>query len=112
MPPALPALSELSIDTLLQPKHHAQQPPTHVPERGGPWDSIALDTTFYPSLQTTLLPMTETKVVTDTSNMRAREATIHAAGDTPRHSAWICDLTEEGIEPHPGPMRVCSKNLR
>ena len=58
MPPTLPALSELSIDTLLQPQHHAQPPPTHVPERGGPWDSVALDPTFYPSLQTTLLPMT------------------------------------------------------
>ena len=58
MPPTLPALSELSIDTLLQPQHHAQPPPTHVRERGGPWDSVALDPTFYPSLQTTLLPMT------------------------------------------------------
>ena len=30
---------------------------THIPERGGPWDSVALDQTFHPSLQSTV-PMT------------------------------------------------------
>ena len=32
-------------------------PPTHVSERGGPWDSVALDPVFHPALNTTL-PMT------------------------------------------------------
>ena len=32
-------------------------PPTHVGERGGPWDSVALNPAFHPALHTTL-PMT------------------------------------------------------
>ena len=27
----------------------------------------------------------------------------------PRKSIWVRDVTEEGIEPHPGPARVCNK---
>ena len=51
-----------------------------------------------------------TEIVTDTGDMHAREASIYAA-NTPRRTIWIRDLTEEGIEPNPGPPRVCSKNL-
>ena len=32
-------------------------PPTHVEERGGPWDSISFDPSSFPALQSTL-PMT------------------------------------------------------
>ena len=46
-----------SLSNLKSIAGDASQAPTHVPERGGPWDSAALDPTFHPSLQTTL-PMT------------------------------------------------------
>ena len=49
-PPLLPHLSNLGPPP-------AMPPPTHIGERGGPWDSAALDPTFHPALQTAL-PMT------------------------------------------------------
>jgi hypothetical protein len=53
----LPALSQLRSGAVLQPSPSAMPPPTHVGERGGPWDSVALNSAFHPALQTAL-PMT------------------------------------------------------
>jgi hypothetical protein len=56
--PDLPVLSKLGIDTVLQPPPLAPPPVVqHVGERGGPWDSVALNSSFHPALQTSL-PMT------------------------------------------------------
>ena len=53
----LPHLSKLDTRAVLQPPAAAAPPPTHVGERGGPWDSVALNPAFHPALQTAL-PMT------------------------------------------------------
>ena len=53
----LPQLSNLDTRAVPQPPPLTAPPPTHVGERGGPWDSVALDPAFHPALQTAL-PMT------------------------------------------------------
>lgn len=50
-----PTLCKLRIGADIQTP--PPPPPAHVGERGGPWDSVALNPAFHPALQT-LLPMT------------------------------------------------------